>query len=363
MRLIKGLIFFILLLSGVLSRPLQAQSDTLSPLSQKELRVGVNLQPPFIYKGEKGVLDGLSIRLWRTVAEDLNLNYKFVELPEDANISALENGKADVVLLGEVTAEAEEIVDFSHVYYTSRPGIASSGDLSLSAIAKGFFTKRFWYIVGILSILLLIVGTIIYFVERRKNEDNFGGERSIAHGIGAGFWWAGVTMTTIGYGDKAPITFFGRAIALLWMLVAMAVTAVLTASLVSVVGQSSDQTIHFPDDLRNKKVAVVKNSDAAEYLKMERISADEFPDAASAIEAVKSKKQDLVFHSLPSLRFELSNGSGNSLQARSVQAPEKLYAFGFPSNNQFREKINSSLLKILRSEVWQQELKRFVPEN
>ncbi|WP_367182700.1 ion channel [uncultured Christiangramia sp.] len=32
--------------------------------------------------------------------------------------------------------------------------------------------------------------------------------------IGSGFWWAGVTMITIVYGDKAPVTFWGRAIAL-----------------------------------------------------------------------------------------------------------------------------------------------------
>ncbi len=120
--------------------------------------------------------------------------------------------------------------------------------MSLSRLARAFFNKRFWKIALALSVLLLIVGTIIYFVERGSNEDHFGGDRSFAKGIGSGFWWAGVTMTTIGYGDKAPVTFVGRALALIWMLIAMAVTAVLTASLVSVVmGSSGNKNIEAPE--------------------------------------------------------------------------------------------------------------------
>jgi polar amino acid transport system substrate-binding protein len=339
-----------------------AQNDSISKVFPEKLSVGVYEKPPFIILGENNTWDGLSIRLWRSVAEDLDLDYDLVKLPAESSTEALQGGKVDLVLLGEVTAENEELIDFSHVYYNEVPGIASSEDISLTSIAKSFFTKRFWYIVGVLSVLLLIVGTIIYFVERRKNEDNFGGERSIAHGIGAGFWWAGVTMTTIGYGDKAPVTFLGRAIALFWMLLAMAVTAVLTASLVSVVGNASGEKLNFPDDLRKKNVAVVKNSEAEKFLKTERISANEFQNAAAAIKAVKDKEQDLVFHSLPALRYELSNGSG-SLKARGVPAPATLYAFGMPADTNFRKEINVSLLKVLKSALWQQELKRFVPEQ
>ncbi|UJH92793.1 transporter substrate-binding domain-containing protein [Antarcticibacterium sp. 1MA-6-2] len=274
------------------------QQDSLTSVINKELVVGVYTEPPYVIKGKNGSWDGISIRLWRGIAEDMDLDYRFMEVEKGSPAAELQQG-ADVILTGNVTAEAENQVDFSHIYHTADLGLAKPQTTNLSDIVKAFFSERFWYIAGSLSILLLIVGTIIYFIERNQNEDQFGGERSVAKGIGSGFWWAGVTMTTIGYGDKAPQTFFGRAVALIWMLVAMGVTAVLTASLVSaVMGGSGKNKISVPNDLRDMKIAAVENSPAAEYLNAERVSFHSFPDIQKALEATNKNDIDAVLHSV-----------------------------------------------------------------
>ena len=364
MRVGNFLIFIKLLLGLTFSITAFGQSDTVGTQMGRQLIVGIHPQPPYIIEGQNGTWDGISIRLWRAVAEDLNITYRFIEVTPDAASTELLQGKADILLLGDVTAEADAQVDFSHIYHTAHMGVASSQTVSLSAVAKGFFSKRFWYIAGMLSILLLIVGTIIYFLERRENEDNFGGDRSVMKGVGSGFWWAGVTMTTIGYGDKAPITFFGRAVALIWMLVAMAVTAVLTASLVSaVMGSSGDNNINVPADLRNMKVAAVENTDAAEYLQEERISFQKFSELPKALEAVNKDELDAVLHSVPVLRYAINNDSDLSLKVKQVAIDPHYYAFVLASDSPLRETVNQALLRIIKTPLWQQELDRFIPEK
>ena len=49
--------------------------------------------------------------------------------------------------------------------------------------------------------------------------------------IGDAVWWAFETVTTVGYGDFVPVTWNGRALAVLVMLVGISVLGIVTASL------------------------------------------------------------------------------------------------------------------------------------
>jgi voltage-gated potassium channel len=53
------------------------------------------------------------------------------------------------------------------------------------------------------------------------------------HDFGDALWWAVVTVTTVGYGDKLPVTGAGKFVAVALMLTGIGLVGVLTATVAS----------------------------------------------------------------------------------------------------------------------------------
>ena len=90
-------------------------------------------------------------------------------------------------------------------------------DLLMRALAASR-RKILVFLVGVVA-LVFILGTIMYIVEPHE-----AGFTSIPESV----YWAIVTMTTVGYGDIAPITVLGKFIASLVMIVGYGIIAVPT---------------------------------------------------------------------------------------------------------------------------------------
>lgn len=79
-------------------------------------------------------------------------------------------------------------------------------------------------------LLVIIIGTVMYLVE--GEESGFG---SIPEGI----YWAIVTLTTVGYGDIAPVTTLGRLIASFVMVLGYGIIAVPTGIVTAEIATTS----------------------------------------------------------------------------------------------------------------------------
>ena len=84
-------------------------------------------------------------------------------------------------------------------------------------------------------IIAILSGTLMYIVE---------GEKSGFTNIPVGIYWSIVTLTTVGYGDIAPITALGQLIASFIMILGYGIIAVPTGIVSAEYSRSKDEKIH-----------------------------------------------------------------------------------------------------------------------
>lgn len=101
-------------------------------------------------------------------------------------------------------------------------------------LADALNASRHKITVFLFSVLnvVLIVGSLMYLVEGPE-----GGFDSIPRGI----YWGIVTLTTVGYGDVAPVTGLGQAIAALIMIMGYGIIAVPTGIVTVELGRAADR--------------------------------------------------------------------------------------------------------------------------
>ena len=191
-----------------------------SSASPAKLVVGTMRVPPFVLRSDDGQWSGLSIDLWKQIAAELKTDFEFREYDYDPAglLDAVERRQIDVAVAAiPVTLEGESRFDFSHPYFAAGLGIAVRAEPQrgvLGTLASSVTPQLLGTVAGLLGVLL-VVGTLIWLLERRQNARHF--DPRPLRGIGDGLWWAAVTMTTTGYGDKVPVSWRGRALGLLWM--------------------------------------------------------------------------------------------------------------------------------------------------
>ena len=328
---------------------------------ETRLKVGVREVPPFVTSTGDGNYDGISIRLWREIAADLELDYEYVETDLSGMLDGLRDGTLDAVVAAlTVTPDRELFMDFSHPFYSAGLGIAvTQRPVSIWATIGAVFSWRFFQALGTLLLVLFAVGVVIWLLERRANPGQFGGRSH--EGIGSGFWWSAVTMTTVGYGDKAPVTPWGRTIAVIWMFVSVITVSGFTAAIASVFTvQQLGSRVQGPNDLPGLTVATVAGSTSAEYLDRQRIKAKYYDSPLAAIIAVSDQQADAAVYDAPIMRYLLSREYEDHIEILPQEFSRQNYAIGLPAGSSLREPINQALLRHTSAPVWQETLFKFL---
>lgn len=340
------------------SAALLGQDNPPEPLS-----IGIKEAPPFAMKSSSGEWSGLSVELWREVAAELEIEYVWQEDSLDGLIEKVGNGQlAAAIAAISLTSERESVVDFSHPYYSTGLGIAvvdSGGGLNWYAALQSFFSWQFLSALFALFVVLLGAGFALWIFERRKNKEQFGG-RPI-EGLGASLWWSAVTMTTVGYGDKAPVTVGGRVVALVWMFTSIIIISGFTASIAtSLTVNSMDQAIESEEDLGGALVATLQDSTSLAYLKERGIRNQSFTELDEALDSLLQDEADAVVYDRATLRYETRNSK--KLSVLESVFKQQLYAIALPKDSLWRERINLQLLRLQESGFLRDKLQEYAIE-
>ena len=357
-----GIVFGMIVLWVFLLYPATSfsQNEVETP---RVLQVGVMPASPLYIKTPDGRWEGFSAELWQAVAQQLNAPFEFREFSSLENlIGAIEKREIDVFPSLPVGERFESIMDFSQSYLKSGLSIAvpaEGPEYRWLRVFEGIFSKHILKAIGLLVFLSMVAGIVVWLFERRKNDEMFGD--GTVGGIGHGIWWAIVTMTTVGYGDKAPKTAGGRIVALIWMLFSIIFIASFTANITtSLTIDELRGKVHGLNDLYNTKVGSVSQSEGFDFLTKQGIAVIPFEGVQDGLAAVASRKIDALVLNEQVLKYQVKKDFPGRLQVLPGIYDEYFVSIALQQNSSLRKPINKALLRLMKTKNWIELRNRYI---
>ncbi|MDR9487764.1 transporter substrate-binding domain-containing protein [Salibacter sp.] len=347
--------FFLIPLFAIISTVGFSKAADSVNSKKQTIKVGIKPAPPFVYE-DQGVIQGLSVELWQLVDGQLGSEYEYVKYETiDELIDATANGEVDLSINPvTVTSQRMQKLDFSQPYYISSTTLAQRDENEMLKMMKNLFSADFFSATLVLVIVIFIFGLLIWVFEKGKNEEFRKGSK----GIGDGFWWSAVTMTTVGYGDKSPRTFGGRVIGFIWMFAAIILISGLTASIASsLTVQSLDAQVQNFSDLKKFSVGTVQNTSTSKTLTQNGVSFQQYTTIEEGLEALKDDKLDFFVYDKPILNhFIKTKGYNDELVIVDKTLKTDYYSFMFPKGSELRSTLDPIIVEQIKSPQWEVEM-------
>jgi len=334
------------------------------PRETEPLRVAVYDVPPYGYVDTDGSISGVSVDLWRRVAEQMEWPFKLIPVSDMETILAgLEQSRFDAAI-GAITITPERLarVDFSYPAHRSGVAIAvrkATGPV-FALTSYGAALSELSPLILIILTMLIVIGLAMWVIERRAHSAGQAPESSVVT-LRDGLYWAVVTMTTVGYGDKTPKTTSGRVVAILWMLGSVVLVSLLSTSLVSrlTAERVENHDIAASIDLKGKKLAAVARSSGAEYLDELHLQYAKYTDLPEALDSLANGKSNAVVNSVGALQYYISKRYARVLEMPQGLLAPAYMAVALPEHSPLKKSIDRALIKITNSPEWRTLEERF----
>ena len=341
-------------------------------VTAKELRVAVAECPPFVIV-ENGEYSGLAIYLWERIAGEMGLSWKYTEYPLGSMLEAIGNKDrkdqdlADVgISCASVTAEREELIDFSHSFNETYTAIAVRQTTLWSAITGFLISPQVLKALLIVLGIAILIGGVFYLLEHRTNKKLFSSNTFIGRIIEPII--VGLMFVTSG-----PIRFYrfktltARVLATILTLSSTFLIAAITAVLASSFTLNAMTTeVKTLDDLRGLHVGALVASTSSAFLESNGITHQTRSDLDTLVNGLDSGALDAIVSDAAFLTYRINQGKQQgkfkSLTVLPYELEAQNYAFILKQNSPLREKINLALLTERVQRDWRDKTKEYFGE-
>lgn len=328
---------------------------------QRELVVGTKETPPFAMKSADGTWQGVSIELWRRVADAAGLRYRFAEEADvQGLLTGVVEGRFDAAVGAlTVTGPRLRMMDFAQPFYTTGLGIAvARGAPGWWPVVRTFTSFGFFQAVLTLMGLAMTAGLLIWLIERRHNDMFAGG---VKRGLASGVWWSTHAMTQRTPADIAPQTLPGRAIAIVWMVGSIIAIAVFTAAVTSALTvRHLEGKVRGTADLASARVGTVAGTATEDTLTRLRVNYRTFATPQEGLRAVRDDAIDAFVYDKPLLAWLIRQGFASSLEMLDAGLDVQNYAFAVPDGSPLRRSIDRAVADAIASPWWRETTFRYL---
>ena len=331
-----------------------------APASERELVLGLRVAPPFALKTPDGIWTGISVELWRHLAEQLRLRFRFEETTQEGLRKGLADGTLDASG-GALTVTAERLreMDFSLPYVVTGLGVAVPLRASLDwiGVAASFLSIRFLSTLLVIVGLVLLVSVIVWLLERRRTAE-FGGPP--VDGLVCSISWSTQAMAKAST-SVSPKTRYGRLLGGAWTAAAVVLIAMFTGAVTShLTARELSGLVRDAADLHHVRVGTVRDAVAVGYLDREGIHHQDFTTIEEGLRAAAAGQLDALVYDKPILAWLVRQDHPNELQVLGLNLDPLSYAIALPFGSPLRRNLNIALADTTRSSWWREVVGRYL---
>ena len=305
-----------------------AEADTKS--DGCTLRTAVANIPPYATLDAAGHWSGEAVELFRAVAQDMGCKVEFIGMSPSDILRALERDEIDAVALPfSASPLSASLMTLTPSFATSHVVIAVFRDdlgSDLTVLYQSLTTPRQLRVYAAMVALVILFAVLIWALESTKNQHFRGNRRE---GIGSGLWWSITTLSTVGYGDKVPVSGVGRFFAGTWMILSLILVAIFTATVTSsITAHDASVEVHGPHDLPRARVGIVENGLASAYVNEHFLPHVSYPHLSLAVEQLRLGNLDAVLADQHSLERQLRELHEDRIKLLDIPVSKSPISFG-----------------------------------